>query len=188
MQNDFTRLIEGLRSGEPVAVRAFCDRYGDGLQRLADRNMASGLLQRVGSDDVLQSVYRTFFRRMADGQFALDDAGALWRLLCAITLTKVREQARFHTRQRRSFQADVPVDPQTPLTAERVTPPDEAAAFVELFEQVLASLSEDERAIVDLKLQDRSNAEIAGALGCSERTVRRMLAGVRVAFESHQVR
>lgn|GEM_PF-3768995 len=56
----------------------------------------AGLRRRVGSDDIVQSVFKTFFRRMAHGQFDVPDADALWRLMCSITLTKARRAARDH--------------------------------------------------------------------------------------------
>ena len=54
------------------------------------------LQRRIGPDDIVQSVCRTFFRRSQDGQFELHGTASLWRLLCAITLAKVRHHARFH--------------------------------------------------------------------------------------------
>ena len=47
----------------------------------------------------------------------------------------------------------------------------------------MESLDEEERRIVELKLLERSNAEIAEQLGCSERTVRRLLARLRERLE-----
>lgn len=178
----FTGFVSDLRQGEDEAVRAFCQRYGAALERLAQRNLASGVRVREGADDVVQSVYRTFFRRAADGQFVLGDSQDLWRLLCAITLNKVREKARFHGRQRRGWDREVALDDGAPTLTAPDPAADEIVAFVELFEAVLDSLDEEERRMVDLKLQDRSNAEIAAALQCSERTVRRILARMKHRF------
>ena len=44
-------------------------------------------------------------------------------------------------------------------------------------------MDEEERRIVDLKLEERSNEEIARALDCSERTVRRLLDRTRSRLE-----
>lgn len=183
MSDTFADLVDGLRTGEDRAVLAFCERYGDALQRLAHRHMASGLLARVGSDDVVQSVYRTFFRRAAVGQFAFDDSQDLWRLLCAITVTKVREKARHHLRQKRGFDRERALDEAQELHAPEPGP-DDQAAFVELFEQILSELDDEERQIVDRKLQGLTNPEIARELGCSERTVRRILSRMKHRFEA----
>ena len=63
--------------------------------------------------------------------------------------------------------------------------PDPAAdvEFVDQFEQVMARFTEEEQNIVDLKLQQFTNDEIAEKVGCSERTVRRLLQRVRSQLE-----
>ncbi len=178
-------LIAGLRAGESRAVRQFCDAYGPALQRMAERRMAQALRRRTEPEDVLQSVYRTFFRRAADGQFQLDDANDLWRLMCAITLTKVREKARFHFRQRRGVDREVMMD-ATPDGAAQLgdsgPSPHEHAVLTEAMAQLLDGLAPQEQRVVDLKLQDVPNHEVAARLGCSERTVRRLLGRLRQRF------
>ena len=47
----------------------------------------------------------------------------------------------------------------------------------------MASLDEEERRFVDLKLQQCTNLEVAARLGCSERTVRRILKRVQSRLE-----
>jgi hypothetical protein len=49
---------------------------------------------------VLQSVYRSFFRRLADGEFQFDGPDDLWRLLATITFRKVMNARKFHLRER----------------------------------------------------------------------------------------
>jgi RNA polymerase sigma factor (sigma-70 family) len=174
------RLIDGLRAGDPQAVRRFCEQYGPLLERLADRHLGAAVRRRVGPEDVAQSACRTFLRRARLGEFRLGDSAELWRLLCAITLTKAREQARFHQRQRRGLDREVPLG-AVPAGAEGPDlraagpTPDEAAEFADLIEQLVADLDEEERQVLDLKLQDFTNDEVAERLGCSERTVRRVV-------------
>ena len=61
--------------------------------------------------------------------------------------------------------------------------PDAALEFADTFDNLVASLDEDERKLIDLKLQDQTNDEAAEALGMSERTVRRMLTRLQEKFE-----
>jgi len=187
---DWDLLIDGLRRGDNSAVAEVCELFGDRLERLADRHLNSALRRRVGSDDVAQSVCRTFFRRAAEGEFDLPEGSALWALLCAITLTKIREQARFHLRQKRSLKDEQRLDSVVADGRQRheMIPgasPDPAAnvEFVDQFEQVMARFTEEEQNIVDLKLQQFTNDEIAEKVGCSERTVRRLLQRVRSQLE-----
>ncbi len=185
-EDRWLRLITGLRAGDSLVLNEFCNQYGDPLQRVAEKHLPRGLQRRVGADDVVQSVCRTFLRRARLGQFQLADSDGLWRLLCAITLTKVREQARFHLRQKRG----VDQEQQLPAAAADSSmasfqpsaggpTPAEAAEFADQFERLMTSFDEEERQVVDLKLQECTNEEIAERLGCSERTVRRILKRVQ---------
>lgn len=179
-------LIAGLRAGDQDAARRFCDEFGPALLRIAAHNLPEALRRRVGPEDVVQSACRTFFRRAQGGEFRLTDSETLWQLLCAITLTKVREQARFHLRQKRNLGQEVQALPADSMHSgsgfqpvQAGPSPDEAVAFADQFEQLLSSLGPEERQLVDLKLQELTNEEVAQQMGCSERTVRRILKRVQ---------
>lgn len=170
------RLIHGLRAGDESIVREFCGQYGELLHDLADRHLGTQLRRRVEPEDVVQSVCRTFLRRARAGQFALPDSGALWRLLCAITLNKVRQQARHHRRHKRGMALDKPLAHGSAWHPAASDPmPSDAAAFAEQFARLMDALDAEERHVVDLKMQDHTNEEVAECLGLSERTVRRIL-------------
>jgi RNA polymerase sigma factor (sigma-70 family) len=180
------RLIRGLRDGDQGVAFEFWEQYGDALHRLADRNLAPGLRRRIGPEDVVQSACRTFLRRAQGGEFQLDDSEGLWRVLCAITLTKIREQARFHLRQKRGLNQEQHMPPAPTDSAsggfDPADPnptPAEAIAFTDYFSELLSSLDEEERQVVELKLQDLTNEQVAEKLGCSERTVRRVVKRVQ---------
>jgi RNA polymerase sigma factor (sigma-70 family) len=91
----------------------------------------------------------------------------------------VREHARFHNRQKRGLDRETSIAPDA--GASDLHPPDphptpsETVAFSDFFEQIRAGLDEEERQVVDLKLQEYTNDEVALRLGLSERTVRRLL-------------
>lgn len=184
---DWDRLIGGLRRGDDEVLTEFYQDWGRALERVADRHIAEGLQRRFGAESVAQSACRSFLRRARDDAFELHDSEDLWRLLCAITLTKVREQARFHTRWKRGVQIEVTTSNEEASRPDPVDAgplPGEALALAEQFDHVLAELNDEERRIVDLKLIEKSNAEVATELGCSERTVRRLLAQLRTRLES----
>lgn len=183
-------LLRGLRAGDNAAVAEFCRQYGGIVEQLAEKHLGGALRRRVGADDVAQSVCRTFVMRAARGEFVLEDGGDLWRLLCAITLTKVREQARFHGREKRGMQGEQHFDSiapdgalRIPESAGREPGPQEAAEFAETFERLVAGLDADERRIVELKLAGHTNDEAAEQIGCSERTVRRLMKRIQAMFE-----
>lgn len=179
-------LIDGLRRGDQQVALVFCKEYAEPLERVADRKLVGGLRRRVGAEDVVQSVCRTFLRRMSAGEFELTDSESLWRLLCAITLSKISKQARWHQRHKRNVDQEVCLDALEhsgngkayELEAPGPTP-DEAAEFADQFRELVAALGEEEGRIIDLKLQQHTNEETAAMIGCSERTVRRLLKRVR---------
>lgn len=179
------RLIQGLRDGDPAVVRAFWQEYGELLHQVADRHLAEGVRRRVGPEDVVQSACRTFLRRARGGEFKLEDSASLWRLLCAITLTKIREQTRFHMRQKRGLDQERPAawgsgdSLAPPDPAARGPSPDEAVAMADELRHFLDGLDEEERQVVDLVLQEHTQDEIAERLGCSERTVRRLFKRIK---------
>ncbi len=191
MADDWEAMIAGLRIGDETAIRKFCQQYGSALERLAERNLAKRMLRRVGSDDVAQSVCRTFLRRARIGEFELADSKGLWAILCAITLTKARDQMRFHLRGKRGLNREVhPSDDDSiggksaffnARPSNEATPAD-AAEFADQFTRLIESLDEEGRLLVDLKLQQCTNPEIAERMGLSERTVRRILKRVQAAL------
>jgi RNA polymerase sigma factor (sigma-70 family) len=183
------RMIAGLRDGDSAVLGDFCRHYGEMLHGLARKHLPRAIQRRVGPEDVVQSVCRTFLMRARRGEFQLNDSDDLWGLLCAITLTKVREQTRFHLRQRRGLDREQVLTPAEDGSGSGPQPvaagadPAEAAAFADCFQQLIAGLDEEERQVVDLKLQDCTQEEIAARLGCSERTVRRLLKRVQAHLE-----
>ncbi|MFO0865718.1 MAG: ECF-type sigma factor [Gemmataceae bacterium] len=143
----------GLRAGNAAAMLDFWNRMGPALERLAQKRMEPGLQRRVGPEDVAQSVCRTFFRRMQQGEFS--SARADFGLLCAITLAKVREKARHHLRQKRGLQRERALEGPEPgaefVHASDEPTPAEHAEFADLLQHVLGDLDEEERQIVELR-------------------------------------
>jgi RNA polymerase sigma factor (sigma-70 family) len=179
--NQWQQLLAGLCGGDAGKAEEFWRLYGPILHQVAEKNLGERWRRRFGPDDVVQSVCRTFFRRAQGGQLKLGDSESLWALLCAITLNKIREKVRYHSRKKRSLAQEVQALPGPedsaasgyPLAAPDPSPA-EAAEFADHFEKVLSLLDEEERRILDLKLQDHTNEEVAQRLGTSERTVRRI--------------
>ncbi len=73
-------LMRRFRSGEQDAASALYLRYAKRLQQLASRQTSTDLSIRVSSDEIVQSVFRTFFRRVSKGQYDAAAGEDLWRL------------------------------------------------------------------------------------------------------------
>src|SRR6478672_1607750 len=100
-------LVRRFRSGEDDAATKLYKRYAERLQRLAQRNTGLDLTPRFDAEDVVQSVFRTFFRRVRTGLYDLPAGDELWRLLLVISLNKIRTLAVYHRAQKRSVGATV---------------------------------------------------------------------------------
>jgi RNA polymerase sigma-70 factor, ECF subfamily len=173
--------VQRLEQGDTQVVRAFWESYGPRLQGLAARYLHQRMRRREEPEDVVQSVCRTFFRRAREGEFEIADRDGLWRLLCAITVAKSRQKARFHRAMRRSldrereFPADVNGSSEgAPSPPAQEPSPAEQAEFCEQLERLLSSLDDEERRLLELRLAEHTHEEAAAKMGCSERTVRRI--------------
>jgi RNA polymerase sigma factor (sigma-70 family) len=174
-------LLQRWRSGDPSAAEALYLRYAERLWTLAEREIGDRLRRRVGADDVLQSVFGTFFRRTAEGQFSIQDSGSLWRLLAQITLNKVRRQAEFHGAGRRSIRAEVHLDDGqlSPELFARAPTREDVNALLGELETLVAELDPSDTDVVRLAAEGYTVGEIGTKVGCSRWTVRRVLNRVR---------
>jgi RNA polymerase sigma-70 factor (ECF subfamily) len=173
-------LLQRWRSGEQEAAEELYRRYAQRLCALADHWIDEKLRRLVGADDVVQSVFRTFFRRTRQGEYQLDHSGSLWKLLVQITLNKVRKQAERHRAAKRSVAAEIYLDGERPCpeTFARGPSLEEVAAFIDELEVLMAGLGDREPEIVRLCLEGYSAPEIATEVGCTRWTVRRVLGRV----------
>jgi RNA polymerase sigma-70 factor (ECF subfamily) len=136
-------LADHLRGGDPGAAEALFDRYAVRLARLAEQHLSRKLAGRVDGEDVVQSVFRTFFHRCARGEFRIDSSAEVWRLLVRLTLRKARAQARRHLAARRDAGAEVPAAGEFAEAASREPGPAEAAELlVDHIEALLRGLPE----------------------------------------------
>jgi len=95
-----------------------------------------GLSHKVHPEEVVQSVYRSFFARYQAGQFTVANWDSLWGLLAVITLRKCANQGEHWQAARRNIGQEVQPTPKSQSTIRgrvpgREPPPDEAAILAE---------------------------------------------------------
>lgn len=162
---------------ETAAVEQFTDR----LLRLAGSRLPARLQRRVGADDIVQSVFRSFFDRHRRGRFQFSEAPDVWRLLAAMTFRKVQRAIRFHGQLQRDYGRD-----SGELTDSRVTTDATSSSLVvmiDLLDSILDRIPPVHQSIVQMRLEGFSIEEIAARTGVSTRTVDRSLALVRHVAE-----
>jgi RNA polymerase sigma-70 factor, ECF subfamily len=174
--DDPTNLVGRLKEADPRAAEALFRRYAVRLARLAEQHLSRKLAGRVDGEDVVQSVFRTFFRRTADGEFQIDSSAQLWRLLVTITVHKARNLVRHHTAGRRDVAAEVGGEAELFQALGREPEPADAAALVDQIEGLLRGLPDLYCRLLDLRLQGHAAEDIAVRLDVSRRTVYRALA------------
>jgi RNA polymerase sigma-70 factor (ECF subfamily) len=181
MSSWLTRVLSGTAQGETEVV----ERYTERLLALARSQLPERLGRRLDAEDVVQSVYQSFFRRLRAGEFGFAESHDIWRLLAVMTYCKVRNQVKFHQRARRDVRRETPFPSATSSTLpEDQVPseepsPEHLAMLLDSLEQLLGSLPENYRTIIIRRLEGDSIEQIATAVKRSVRTVLRVLAHVQ---------
>src|SRR5437867_3654775 len=94
-------LLGRIRRGQGDAATLLYLRYADRLRALAIAQCSSDLARRVEPDDIVQSVFRTFFRRVSRGNYNVPAGEELWKLFLVIGLNKIRAAGAFHRAAKR---------------------------------------------------------------------------------------
>ncbi len=166
-------LLARFRRGDEDAATALYVKYAKRLQHFAKAKTSDRLSSRFDPDDVVQSVFRTFFRRAAEGFFDVPPGEEIWNLFLVITLNKIRRLGKFHRRQRRSVEttesteshpSDVAILDETPLVTLQMS-----------IDELLQGLPPVKRSMVEMRIQGFAINEIADTTGRCTRTVERTL-------------
>ena len=176
-------LIDLWRKGDQDAARQIVDRYFGRLLVLARRRISQRLASRVDPEDIVQSVFRTFFVRLKDGQFVFHEEDDLCKLLMRITLHKTLRQVAFHKAAKRDPNLETNQEEQgrEQLLAllDREPSAEATVAFLDQLEHFLVQLDPKTRRILEMRVQGYSNDEIAKELNVYDRKIRRAVERVR---------
>ncbi|WP_162275947.1 RNA polymerase sigma factor [Roseimaritima ulvae] len=171
---DFQSFQQRLQAGESHAAKQLFDDYSRRLIQLAGNHIHPALRKRFDEEDVVQSVFRTFFRQQEAGKFHFQGSQQLWQLLVTLTFCKTRSHARKHTAQQRDATADLASFDEA-LVFDRQPSVEDAVALWEEIDVVLDGLPERAAEIITLSLEGRSRTEIADQLQLSRQTIHRIL-------------
>ena len=175
-----------LQAGDAAAVRPLWDRYFHRLVGLARARLRSSARRVPDEEDVALSAFDSFCRNAEAGRFPeLTDRESLWRLLAAFTVRKSAHHVRDAVRLKRGSGADA--DAASGVLEEilgREPDPGLAAEVAEECERLLAALGDPElRRIALLRMDGHSVDEVATAVGCAPRSVKRKLQLIRSIWE-----
>ncbi|HWE35206.1 MAG TPA: sigma-70 family RNA polymerase sigma factor [Isosphaeraceae bacterium] len=177
LHDSFSELAGRLRSGDEGASAEVFRRFQTRLVALARSRLEERIRRKEDPEDVVQSVYRSFFVRFRDGRLAPRTWDELWGLLTWITICKCRSRAAFFRTARRDVAAEVSAASADEIAAliDREPTPEEGATLAEAVERVMSGLDSEDREVVSMALQGYTVPEIAERVGRAERTVRRFI-------------
>jgi RNA polymerase sigma-70 factor (ECF subfamily) len=169
-------LLRRLRSGQPDAATELYLRYAERLTALAAGQCAADLAPRLDPEDIVQSVFRTFFRRVARGQYDVPEGEELWQLFLVIALHKIRSTATFHRAAKRDVRVTITGLPDV-LAGHQFAAPDETArtTLCLVIDELLDALPGSMRSIVELRIEGHDVEEIVRRTQRARRSVERAL-------------
>ena len=184
MDPAFLLVMSKLRAGDQEAAAEVFRRFLTRLIALASHQFEARLRAKDDPEDVVQSVYKSFFRRDDRSPFELSDWDALWALLATITVRKCRDRRQFWRAERRDAGREMAtghdqVDEAWWEAIDRGPTPLQATILAETLEQLIRPLNARGRTIAEMSFRGYTSVEIAERCECSERTVGRVLARVR---------
>jgi RNA polymerase sigma factor (sigma-70 family) len=170
-------LVRHIRNGDQAAADALYKRYAGRIRRLVSARWPASFASRFDPDDVVQSVFRVMYQRIASRRYEVPADGDLWRLLAVLAANKMRDQIRHHKAAKRSvYQTAGGENP------DRATAWGDEAAETHLrlaVEEHLAGLPAADRQVVALRMLGHTIDEIAAHSGRAVRTVERVLRHAR---------
>lgn len=170
-------LLQLYRQGKQEAALELYQRYSHRLRALAHAQLSAELAGRVEVDDIVQSVFGSFFRGVNGSLYDVPMGEELWKLLLVIALHKIRNQGTYYRADKRDVRRTLSTDE----TIEATRSDDSAAkAFLQMVvEEALVQLSPNHRQMVELRMEGFSVEEIAQKTARAKRTVERLLQQAR---------
>jgi len=164
------------RKGDQDAATELYVRYARKLQSLADNQVSRKLALHVDPDSIVQSVFRTFFRRASQGQYDVANGDDLWKLLLVIALNKIRTRANFYRADKRDVARTNSLEHVIHGTPAGNGEQDMAFLVLKMtVDELTAEMPDNQRDIVLLRIEGFEVAEIAQRTGRSKRSVERIL-------------
>ena len=174
-------LMRRFRGGDDDAATQLYLRYAGRLRAMAAAQSASELASRFDPEDIVQSVFRTFFRRAAAGEYAAPEGDELWKLFLVIGLNKVRGTAAHHKAAKRDIRQTAGGDAL--VVAANGSREEDLHVLEMTIEELLTPLPPTHREIIELRIAGHEVADIAGRTGRAKRSVERILHEFRAGLQ-----
>ncbi len=171
-------LLKRVHAGEREAAGEIYSRYAERLMQLTAKQSSSKLAGRVEADDIVQSVFRTFFRRASGGYYRLPDGDELWKLFLVISLNKIRKKSIFLHADKRDISKTEQLSDQ-PMEAAKTSEDILRLTIDELIDELPA----EQRGAIRDRIGGFEIAEISERNEISKRTTERILQNFRTRLQ-----
>ncbi|MCA9072745.1 MAG: sigma-70 family RNA polymerase sigma factor, partial [Planctomycetaceae bacterium] len=163
-------LVERWRNGDEYAAEVLHNRYVAKLLNLVGRHLANRFNPRLGADDVVQSVFGSFFHGTKEGRYEFECENDFWKLLLTIALNKVRNSVRHHQTQRRDLSKEafstntVGADGLIASLSSPKRVARDYLEFIECLDELLEHLDPQEQDLIRYQIEGFTQKEIAQKL------------------------
>jgi RNA polymerase sigma factor (sigma-70 family) len=168
-------------TGEVFASAVF-QRYSLRLLCLANDRLGRDIRGKISPEDVVQSAFKSFFRRLKDFSFEHEGTDAIWGLLSIITIRKCRKWDAFYRCDKRAVQRERPNDSRLAGQVRNTSTepgPEDALVVEELLEKLFCEFEPRQQQMILLRIDGCSVEEIAAQCQSSCRTVARTIASAK---------
>ena len=155
-------LLNRYRTGEQDAATQIYQRYAERLEALVSSQTAADLKTRFDPEDVVQSVFRTLFRRVSNGLYDVPAGEELWQLLLVLALNKTRKLATHHRAQKRDVGKTYGSDGLDNLPLQSDGREETSLRILQfVVDDLLSDLPESHRQIVRLRIEGHRAEDIS---------------------------
>jgi RNA polymerase sigma factor (sigma-70 family) len=141
---------------------------------------------KFDQNDIVGTVKRTLVKRVRAGTIKIcHDEVRFWTLLTTLADRKISNKVRFFTTIKNDIDRQSNNFANLQSLLSREPGPEEATSFVDMLEWLSNRVEPEEMEILHLRLEGKTNREIADTLGVVERTISRKFRVIKEKLEPY---
>lgn len=173
---EFRDWAERLKQGEDQAYRDLLRRYAMRLKSLASARIAPQFRAKFDTEDVVQSVLRSFCTNLQMRPTELESSQAMRGLLALMIKRKCAQYVQTYQAAKRNVNREIAGNwVESDVTTSREPSPQDSVQRADELAHCLQVFDDLDRQVAQAILDGESTACIAARLGTSQRTVQRTL-------------
>ena len=185
---ELSAILNNAQQGDSLAEATIHREFVDKLVRVASNRISARFRAKIAPEEIVQSVFASFFHRHRNQEFQFENWNELWGLMLKITVCKCADRiAEFRTLKRdvnREVASQSSGSEPAVFTSSTGPSAEEIAIFEDSLDQLFNRLNEQQQQVISLRLQGMSNLEISQLIGRTERSVYRILNQIKSIFST----